>query len=102
MYKVIIQDVFIFNPNCCSVFCYNSFGSDGISVPATTAPPEDCKTPSLETLQVSLHNFFLYLIFLWECVEHRTETWICSAGIAVHSFLNGCIKVVTNRAGRCQ
>lgn len=106
MYEVITQAVFIFNPKYCSGFCSNSFGSDGISaaahVPATTASPENCKTSSLETLQGSRHNFFLYLIFLWESVEHRAETWICSAGIAVYSLLNGCIKVVTNRAERCQ
>lgn len=106
MHKVITQDVFILNPKYCSVFWYNSFGSAGIPagahIPATTASPEDCKTPPLETLQGSLHNFFLYLIFLWESAEHSTETWICSPGIAVYSLLNGCIKVVTNRTERCQ
>lgn len=57
MYKVIIQAFFIFNPKYHTVFCYNSFGSDGISTVAhvltITVSPENCKTCSLQTLHVS-------------------------------------------------
>lgn len=62
MYKVIIWSLFIFIPIYCSVFCHNSFGSDGISTAAhvltTTVSPENCKARSLETLQVSFRVSF--------------------------------------------
>lgn len=104
-WHVIIQALFIFNPKYCTVFCYNSFGSDGISTVAhiltTTVSPENCKTCNLETLQVSLTVSFCISSFYGN-LEHRTETWICSTGMTFYSLLNGYIKDVTNITKTCQ